>query len=522
MTGHGSPAEPLAHSVSRSVFWNAVLLPLIAALNLVLAMIVRRSFGLDSGVYDIGIGILTTLLIYSALGIPTSLTKFLPELEASQGRQAARGFLLRAGSIRMIILAVVLVPLNLLAAPLAARYPELGTQGALFLHLISALVVLRAVVELAYKALYSTFNQLAVNVLSLVQAVLDPALTALALWWGWGMAGVFGALVCSSSVLVLLSVARASRTLATTTPLESPAAAGTGRESLLRFAGFTYVYELSLYFAGAHFASIALAAVLRDQQQVALFATGYKTALMTIVIVVSSFRGLYRPMFARLRARGDGDQLRRAFSAMSKVQLALLMPAGIGLAIMIADYLPVLYGPAFVPAVPIGRALVPLLFAETALNLGLIMLSVDERYREVLTAQAVLFLGAPLFLFTAATAGLVPAAVVYGLLRLSAVGLGYRRARRLHGVAFPWAFAARLLPACAMMTAALLVGRGLWPASPLEALSLTGAGVLVYALGLRLTRVIGEQEIELLERARFPGRRWVRAWLVPGTPGTGS
>ena len=482
-------------------------------------MVVRRTFGLDSGVYDVGIGILNTLLTYSAFGIPTSLTKFLPELESSQGMQAARRFLKKAGGIRMIILAIVLIPLNLLATPIAASYPELGGQGAFFLHLISLLVVLRALVDLAYKALYSTFNQLAANVLSLVQAVLDPVLTVFALWWGWGMAGVFGALVCSSLVLVLLSTARASRAMAMTPLAKSETRAGTSRESLLRFASFTYVYELSLYFAGAHFASIALAAVLRNKEQVALFATGYKTVLMTIVIVVSSFRGLYRPMFARLRAGGDGDQVRQAFSAVSKVQLALLMPAGIGLSIMIGDYLPLLYGAAFTPAIPIARALTPMLFAETAFNLGLIMLWLDERYRQVLTSQAVLFLGAPVFLFTAASVGLVPAAVVYGLIRFIAVGLGYRHARRLHKVAFPWAFAVRLLPACAMMTVALLIGRSLWPASPLEALTLTGIGVLVYMLGLRLTRVIGEQEVDLFERARFPGRRWVRTWLIPGKSG---
>ncbi len=73
-------------------------------------------------------------------------------------------------------------------------------------------------------------------------------------------------------------------------------------------------------------------------------------------------------MFTRLRAEGRFDDLGRAFIAVSKTQLALLVPAGVGLAVMAADYVPLLYGPTFDPAVAVTRTLIALLVTETAFN----------------------------------------------------------------------------------------------------------------------------------------------------------
>ena len=43
---------------------------------------------------------------------------------------------------------------------------------------------------------------------------------------------------------------------------------------------------------------------------------------------------------------GDRAELRRAFDLMNKMQVLAVIPAGAGLAVMVADYLPLLYGAA--------------------------------------------------------------------------------------------------------------------------------------------------------------------------------
>ncbi|SVC35378.1 uncharacterized protein METZ01_LOCUS288232, partial [marine metagenome] len=51
-----------------------VLLPLLGIFNLTFAVLIRRRFGLFSGVFDILLGLMSVLLFYSSVGIPTGLS----------------------------------------------------------------------------------------------------------------------------------------------------------------------------------------------------------------------------------------------------------------------------------------------------------------------------------------------------------------------------------------------------------------------------------------------------------------
>ena len=109
----------LLHDVSRSVFWNTALLPIVTATGILLSILVRRSFGLESGIYDVVLGIANSILFYSGLGLSGSLPKFIPELQVRAGRRAAARLVVRLGSIRLAVVIAILVPLNIWAEPLA-------------------------------------------------------------------------------------------------------------------------------------------------------------------------------------------------------------------------------------------------------------------------------------------------------------------------------------------------------------------------------------------------------------------
>ena len=191
----------------------------------------------------------------------------------------------------------------------------------------------------------------------------------------------------------------------------------------------------------------------------------YFVAASTVTLVVSGFRGIYRPAFARVLAAGGREQLQRSFDLMNKVQILAVVPAGFGLAVMVADYLPLLYGEAFDSAIPVARVLIGLLFAETALAVGLLVLWADERHGPVLSAQLVTVAAAPLFVWTAGHFGLVAAAFVLGSGRVASAIIGYLAARRAYGVRFPWQFAARVTTVSTVMAGVLGLLRQLWPTS---------------------------------------------------------
>ena len=76
-------------------------------------------------------------------------------------------------------------------------------------------------------------------------------------------------------------------------------------------------------------------------------------------------------------------------------------------------------------------------------------------------------------------------------------------------------FAARGAVVGAAMGAVRVVVRSFLGQSALEAIGLTALGAATYLAGLRLARVLGPEEIDLLERSDVPGKRLALAWLAP-------
>jgi len=495
------------------VFWNTALLPVVTAAGVLLSILVRRSFGLESGIYDVVFGIANTILFYSSLGLAGSLPRFLPELQVRAGRRAASRFVWRLAVVRLGVLLAIVALLNVFADPLALRL-NLGPDGTLYLRLASAVVVARGILDFLYRALDSFLQQLSVNLLSLVNGVLDVCLAALVVAMGYRIAGVVAALAISAIVTAVAAIFVVQKRLGEVpekTDERPEGGPSVGR--VWRLSSVTYLRDLTLYFATPAFASPVLLSTLGGPEPVALFATGYFVASSTVTLVVSGFRGVYRPAFARVLAAGEPAQLQRAFDLMNKVQVLAVVPAGFGLAVMVGDYLPLLYGDPFRAAVPVARVLVALLFAETSLAVPLLVLWADERYRPVLGAQLVMIVGAPLFVWTAGQFGLVPAAFVLGGSRLASSLIGCEGARRAYGARFPWAFAARVTLVSLAMAAILSAIRQVWPTSAIEAAVLTSLGIVIVLVGLRVLRVMGPNELEVLERASIPGKRLLLQWL---------
>ena len=242
---------------------------------------------------------------------------------------------------------------------------------------------------------------------------------------------------------------------------------------------------------------------------VALFNT--LSAKMVGVLLLSSLQGLYIPMFSRLLAAPEN--LRTAYNEVCKVHAIFLIPAGVGLLVMLDAYIPLLYGPAFAPAVPIAKILTVALFVESFLALGGTLLTTAELARPVLWTQALVVLGVGPFVFAASTGNLVLTAAIFPVGRLLAALAKHFVARRLFGVRLPWAFLGRAaLPSLAMGTVLILI-RPTGAPSWFQAVLLTVVGAAIVLAGMRLFRVIGPRELDLLERAQIPGGAWILAFL---------
>jgi O-antigen/teichoic acid export membrane protein len=494
------------------MFWNASMLPVIMAVNLAAAVIIRRGFGLESGVYDVAIGVVNTLLAHSGVGVPLTLVQFVPGLEQSGGRGAVARFLRDVAILRLALMLAAVLAVNLVAYPLA-EYLSLGDEGVWLLRIVSVLALLRAGSDFAVRALQALLAHFLANAVQLAQAVFLLAATLWAVLSGASIASLMTVLVVAA-----IAVTTASGVLVLRhTGKPWPGIRGEAREvtwsRFWRFALLMYVFEVSHYFETPAFASPALAAATGGAETVALFNVAFQFPMMVVVFLLAGLQGVYRPLFARVMADQAPERIRTAFSEVSKVQAAILIPAGVGLALLIPDYIPLLFTGQFAAAVPLAQILCAFMFAETLLNLGNILLSIDHRYPTVLGAHALRIAGAPLFVWFAARGDLTMATVAFGAGRVLASVVGYLAARHRYGVRFPGAFALRVALPTIMMAVAVGLGRLLLPPSWATTGALTLLGALIVIFGVRWFGVLGPRELDVLQRSQLPGGAMLLKWL---------
>jgi O-antigen/teichoic acid export membrane protein len=500
------------------MFWNASMLPAIMAVNLGAAVLIRRGYGLESGVYDVALGVINTVLAHSGLGVPLTLVQFVPGLERSGGREAVAQFVRRVATLRLALTGIAVVLLNLLAAPVA-EILHLGADGVWLLRIVSALALLRAGSDLAVRTLQALLAHARANLVQLAQAIVLLVAVAWALSAGASMTSLFVVLTVAAAGITAAAAVILQRQTAGL-PAASPSAdpGGVTPARFWRFALFMYLFEVSHYFETPGFASPALAAATGGAAVVALFNVAFQIPMMVVVVILAGLQGVYRPLFARVMAENDPARVRTAFSEISKVQVALLVPSGVGLGLLLPDYIPLLFTDRFTDAVPLAQILCAFIFFETLFNLGNILLSIDHRYRLVFTAHALKIAAAPVFLWLAVRGDLVLATAVFGAGRVLASGFGHVAARRLYGVRFPMAFSARVGSSTLLMAAVVATGQALLPTTWTAVAALTLAGAAVTLLGIRWFAVLGPREIDLLRRAGLPGGAILLRWLSRTQP----
>ena len=450
--------KELLRSVGNSMFWNAALLPVVVLVNLATSILIRRTFGLESGAYDIVIGLTNTLLAYSSLGIPGSLRKLLPDLDATRGPGAASALLRRAAVLRIALLIVPLFVLNVFAVRIAASL-HLGEHGTFLLQAASLLVLGRAALDLANQALQAALAHRAANVLLALQAVTVLVLVAFvsaagigAVILGMGVVALVVAGLGARTALGLFSRVGPHKSGLEPTRQRGEFSPGLPAARFWRYVLFLYLLSVSGYFAEPAFVSLVMGFVSSGVAAAALFNAAYQIPRMAGVLLLSGLQGLYVPMFASLLA--TPDNLRTAYREVCKVHAIILIPAGTGLLMMLDLYIPLLYGPDFAPAVPIAKILTVAIFIRPFLGLAGNLLTTAELARPVLQTQLLLLLGVAPFVLAANTGNLVLAAAILPIGRMLAALARHVVARRRFGVRFPWSFLGRAtLPSVASRSA---------------------------------------------------------------------
>jgi PST family polysaccharide transporter len=480
------PARSLGAQAWRALLWNVALIPLQAAVALAASALVARSLTLEQyALYGLAMAALTSLLLWSDLGLMPMVSRYTPVLRAAGGA-ALRRFLWRVSAARLAALGA-----SVLAFAAAWRLPAvrhvLPFEGPGLLLLLAALAA-QGLARLHEYFLSGLLERRLVGLVRIAVGLAHPLLVILAVTAGYGVNGILAA-VCAASLLDLSLFAWAAvrhthlASAADAPPSPLPADL---RARAARFAAVSYLEKLASHVNSTGFI-LFLVAALGTRAEVAALAVAGEFASRVIAAISIPFSGLALPLFASVEAQRPEETGTAARLYLMMMWLASL-PAAALLCALAEPLVALVYSARYLDAAPLLRAFVPFLFVEYAVYSALLApLLTRGRYRAVLLSKVPMPLGLAAVIVLLNRGGLVEAALAYGVARLASALLLLRVGQEHLGFRFPYAFAGKVAAAAAAAAGAAFLVR---PA-PGHGAALLLAGVAAGAAFLAVYRLLG-------------------------------
>lgn len=529
-----SRAPSLTQQVSRAVAWNALLGPLKMVAELISTLIKFNILSpSEAGLIRLISSAASSLGTWTDLGIDRSLPRFIPELDQTGGRAGVRRFMNQIFAIKGLLIVGFLLFIaffgdqaDKLNLGTEAERIALGLEGNLLwlsIATVSVIVVLGSLYDGLMAYLISFFHQKAWNLIALVSGLALPIVSAILIIMGFRVYGVLVAMILAQIVgvgLALWQVRRAMRQAA-----ETPVAKASDNPKLeqekrpfwarfVLYTGMSHLLNISDWVVRPDFA-VLLLPTLADKARMTVAFSLVGTVLGLLYMPLA---GLQVPLFTRVR--GDQHGLRTAYAGLGRLLVLMIVPGGIGLALLAAPAVFIQY-PLYLDVVPAIQILIPILFIESILSLGHNVLIVHERYREVTISRLFALVAAPLLIWMVPRYGLMGAVAALGLGRATSGICATWYAWRYYDLSFSWDFTGRVLLASGAMAAVVwgLIQSPLLPQISTDAtwqtrliaiiplLVIAGLGGLVFLVVLRLLGGLLPEDRQRLEQSKLPFKR---------------
>lgn len=503
-----SPPASLGQRTASAMLWNSALFPIKFALALGSGIILTRV--LSKGEFaQYSLILYTTALIgaWVDLGMERTVGRFTPEVEAAAGRKGLERFFAILFGVKFLVMLPMLFAF-VVAPDFFVRVLALGEDGRWLLAGIGALVLLGVVADVFIQFLYTHFRQIATNLLDIVASLMQPLLVVGFALAGTGVVGVIAAMVFSSAALDLLAAWRA-RTVVTEIPLHEGTMPHRLWQRFANVAALNFLLTATVSLGEPGFAALVLVGS-KQLAAVAILAVGYRFVQYFLRFLVAPLTGIQTPLFARLFSENKMDQVRAAYSTLTKFFIFTLVPAAIGMMLLAPRLIPFLFTETYDESAPIAMLLVILLFGETLTSIPQTMLIVFQESRAVIWSRVIAVLTVPLLLLLVPPFGAFGAAISLGVPRLLSRIFATFYTARHYGIQFPFAFFLRVLGAAVISAIPLFLARDAewWWVAP--------AAVLFVGVFLVLFKVFGgfdAAEKDRLKTLNLPLKNVILKWL---------
>ncbi|HEU4929312.1 MAG TPA: oligosaccharide flippase family protein, partial [Candidatus Krumholzibacteria bacterium] len=381
----------------------------------------------------------------------------------------------------------------------------------LYVVVAVALAWFEIVFTVATYVLNASYDAGRLAIASLVSHVVYAAGLVLAFERGWGLMGVLGAAALGNAVATGIVWGRVRAATEFKAGAASSDAAPITRSRVLRYSlPFAAIGVLNAIVWRQ--SETLLLAHFRTPEETGYFDVAYRLPQMVLEFVPGTVWPLVMAGMSEAFAR-DRESLRRGVEKYYRMLFALCAPLCVGGIIAGGRFVEVLYGAAMQPAaVPtqLFFLIFTVSFLSTPLSMALYVLERTHVNLVIYTVLAVINVGLDLVLIP--RYGVYGAIVPVALAILLQPVLYYREVRRIDmGVRIPFGYVARCLAGAApavLMVPVLVAVPGV---AGLAAAAVVGA--LGVALGYRMARVVGPEELNILRRVPAPGMSSVVNWL---------
>ena len=312
-------------------------------LNYLFGMYFARVLGpADFGLYALGITVFNIAVLFAPLSMETAVMKFVSQQAGSDGMASARKTIASGMGIAAgvgLLLALCLAFSSDLLARMFFGKPELSSV----LSLLALGVPLAAVSSVALSSMQALGE---IRTMALIRNGLEPVgkflFAAVAVWIGFGLAGVLGALLTVFLVSLVISL-RLLRRLTDFRFERRIVPGGLEAKALLAFSLPLVVSNL-FGIVAPRSDMLAIGAYLTSQD-IAVYAVASQTAAV-LALILSAFDAAIMPTIGGLLAQRETAHLAEASKTASRWAFTLSFFVFVQLALFGGDVLR-LFGPAF-------------------------------------------------------------------------------------------------------------------------------------------------------------------------------
>jgi len=334
----------LGERAAGAMFWN--LLGKIAFMVVKYAesiVLVRLLGGDEYGALSGLININGMVVMLSALGLESTLLRYLPEAITRGGPQAERRLVARSLVTRLVLSLLAALALWLLAEPFARGILHDVARAGL-VRITAVMVIGLGMQNLLARVLTARYEQKFINLTQVVSTAVYLLVAAAAVLAGAGVRGVLICMVVMYFALAVLYLWRLRREHPLADEARHDAAPTTWRR-MIEFSSVIYIYSL-LHFVLEKGMDVLLIGRLRTELvQVTWYVLAYNFAYYAVSFFSMAFaEGFTLAMVGEVAAKGDTEKLRRIFAVFVEYLYVFIVPIMVGGLLLGGDLLRLMYG----------------------------------------------------------------------------------------------------------------------------------------------------------------------------------